>query len=380
MRGLLAFLFLLIFLLLYPSPAIAAELPPGYDLQEQLDVLGMDELAGRMPEESRELMSKSGLEDISVGSLLHLSPADFFVAVWQLFLDVIRYPVKMLGVFIGIMVLCALIGGVKSSTQGDELSQVFAIVVVLCMLASVATPMMDCISETVLAIHNASIFMLGYIPVFAAAVAAAGQPMSAAAYNMLLFSACQVVSQALSALLLPLMGIYLALAIVGSLSPSLGISSICAAVKRAVTWSLGFLLTIFVGILSVQTMVSGSADALSIKAGKFLISSFVPVVGGALSEAMLAAQGCLRLIKTSVGAFGLAAAVFMFMPTFLRVFGWYLVAGIAGIIADVLQIREISEMMKGCAAVLGVLISFLLCYVLLVIVSITVVMVAGGIA
>ena len=379
LKSLIAALAVLLSLCLSIS-ANAEDLPYEYDLEKQFDILGIDEIADIMPDESKALMAKSGLAEVSVKSLLQLSPKGFFKAVWAMLLETIRYPIKMLGVFIGVMVLCALIGGIRNSTQDEELSQIFSVVVVLCMLSSVVTPVMDCISKTVLAINNASTFMLGYIPAFAAAIVAAGQPISGTTYNMLLFSACQIVSQVVSNMLLPIMSIYLALAIVGSLSLTLGISSICAAVKRVVTWSLGFLLTVFVGILSVQTMVSGSSDALGIKAGKFVISSFVPIVGSALSEAMIAAQGCLRLIRTSVGAFGIAAALFLFAPIFINVLSWYAVAGIAGVIADILQIKEISEMMKGCISVLGILISFLLCYALLMIVSITVVMVAGGIA
>jgi hypothetical protein len=177
--------------------------------------------------------------------------------------------------------------------------------------------------------------------------------------------------------LLPLMSIYLALCIAGGLSTELNIAALCAAVKRTITWSLGFLTTIFVGVLSVQTMVTGSADSLAVRASKFVISGFVPVVGSALSEAMLAAQGCLKLIRASVGAFGIAAALFIFLPVFLKVLIWMGVTNLAAMCSDLLGVKEVSGILRSCSSVLGILISFLLCYALLMIVAVTVVMVTG---
>jgi stage III sporulation protein AE len=226
-------------------------------------------------------------------------------------------------------------------------------------------------------IRNASLFMLGYIPVFSAAVVAAGQPVTGATYNTVLFAACQIVSQVISQTLLPLLSVYLALCIVGSLSPGLDIGSVCATVKRVVTWGLGFLATLFIGILSVQTMVSGSADALGLKAGKFVISSFVPVVGSALSDALVAAQGCLRLIRTTVGAFGILAVLLLFLPILLQIISWLLVTALARAAAELLGVKEVSGVMKSCSGVLSILISFLLCYALVMIVAITVVLFTG---
>ncbi len=63
------------------------------------------------------------------------------------------------------------------------------------MISSAAAPVLDCIVSTVNSIRNASVFMLGYIPCFAAAVTASGQPLTGAAYNAFLFATCQMVAQ-----------------------------------------------------------------------------------------------------------------------------------------------------------------------------------------
>ena len=349
----------------------------AFDMEEQLDALGREELMEQVPEDARELMEEANLYDLSVSSLLQLTPKDFFCTVWRMLLQEVRKPVRTMGVILAVVVLCAMLGGLHTAVGENTLSPMFTTVAVLCILTSVVIPILDCIINTSAAVKNAALFMLSFIPIFSAAITAAGQPVTGAAYNMFLFTTCQVVSQVVSQTLIPLLGIYLALCVVGALVPEIKIASATATIKTIVSWALGFMVTIFVGLLSIQTMVSQGADTVTTKTVKFLVGSFVPVVGGALSEALVAAQGCLRLIKTSVGAYGILVAVFTFLPILLQTVIWYLVTMVASIAGDILGVDKVSTVMKSCSSVLGILLSVILCFGLLIIVSTTVVMVTG---
>lgn len=349
----------------------------SFDIDSQLDALGRGELMQEVPEGARELMEQADVYDLSIGSLLQLSPREFFRAIWDLVLQQARKPVRTLGVIGAVVILCAMLGGLGGAVAEKTLSQMFTTVAVLCILTSVVTPILDCIIETSAAVREAAAFMLTFIPIYAAAMTAAGQPVTGATYNMFLFSTCQLVSQVVAQTLIPLMGVYLALCVVGVLVPDIKISSATAKIKSIVSWTLGFIVTIFVGLLSIQTMVTGGADNVTTRAAKFLIGSFVPVVGSALSEAFSAAQGCLRLIKTSVGVYGIIVALFTFLPILLQTMLWYGVTGVAGIAGDILGVSKVSEVMKSCSSVLGILIAVILCFALLIIVSTAVVMVTG---
>lgn len=387
------FLTAILLFLLLPVHAWAAEpdepflIPQGeaslqageesFDIDGQLDAVGRGELMQDVPEGARELMEEAEVYDLSIGTLLQLSPREFFRAIWDAFVQQAAKPVRTLGVVTAVIILCAMLSGLGRVTTDKALGQMFTTVAVLCILTSVITPILDCIIDTSTTVREAATFMLTFIPIYAASMTAAGQPVTGATYNMFLFSTCQVVSQVVAQTLIPLMGIYLALCVVGVLVPDIKISSATAKIKSIVSWTLGFIVTIFVGLLSIQTMVTGGADNVTTRAAKFLIGSFVPVVGGALSEAFSAAQGCLRLIKTTVGAYGIIVALFTFLPILIQTVLWYGVTGIAGMAGDVLGVSKVSEVMKSCSSVLGILIAIILCFALLIIVSTAVVMVTG---
>lgn len=87
---------------------------------------------------------------------------------------------------------------------------------------------------------------------------------------------------------------------------------------------MGIITTLFVGMLSLQTVIGSGGDTLLLKASKFLAGSMIPVIGGTISDALGAAKGCVQLLKGAVGSFGILVAVLTFLPALLQVGMWYL--------------------------------------------------------
>jgi len=370
-------LFIIVLTLLFITiPAYASAFnPEGFDTDAMFDALGKDELIRGVPDQAKELMGEAGVE-LSVSSLLGLSPTEFFRAVWNLTLSQIRGPFGTLAAIIGILAACALLQGMGQAS-GGEMSQVFNMAAVLCVVLSAARPIIGCIIDTVRAVQDAAFFMAGFVPVFSAAMMASGQPVTATAYNTMMFGVGQIIAQVVARFLMPLLCIYLAMCIMGALTPDINISSAAATVKNIASWILGLCFTLFVALLSIQTMVGTNADTIANKSAKFLFTSFVPVVGSALSEAFSTAQGCLRLIKTSVGAYGIIAVVFTFLPVLLQTLSWYIVANLSVVAGDIIGVPAVSSVMKSCAGVLGILVAVILCFALLVIISTAIVMSTG---
>lgn len=382
MKRLKGVLFCLLVALLLAAPVEAMGEEGAGDgvleqLEEQLDALGKDELMESVPEEARVWLEETDLYELDFKKLMELTPGKFFPALWQMFLNTLKKPLRTLAAMLGVILLCALLEATRTTVAEGALSGVFQTVSVLCILTAVATPILDCIVKTTAVIREASVFMMGFVPMFAAAMVSAGQPVTGATYNLFLITACQVVSQVVAQTLIPLMSIYLAFCICGAFVPELNIQSVAGGIKSVVSWAMGLILTIFVGLLSIQSMLSHGADGATVKATKFLINSLVPAVGGILSDAYIAAQGCLRLLKTTVGAYGIVVALFTFLPTLLYVVTWYLLTRLVAMAGDLVGAGRIAGVLRSCSNVLALLLAAIVCFALLVIVSTGVVMVTG---
>ncbi|MEG1942340.1 MAG: hypothetical protein RR049_00870, partial [Angelakisella sp.] len=168
---------------------------------------------------------------------------------------------------------------------------------------------------------------------------------------------------------------YLALAITSVVCPSLQLGKLVSGIKTFVTWGLTLTLTIFVGLLSIQSVVASAGDNVTVKTAKFMIGSLIPGVGNALSDLFVAAQGCIQLAKGTLGAFGVAVTLFTFLPIIIKVLLWYLSLTVAAMVGNLLGTDEVSTLMKNTASTLGILLAVLLYDALLVIISTTIIIV-----
>lgn len=381
MKKMLMFLLCLL-LLCMPVSAVSGSVASGEStlqeqFEEQLEASGADELIENAPEQVKESLYDLGLDTISFQKILSLSPKEFIPYFIDQVQAVIARPVKLLAIVVGIIVLCALMNALKQSMAKDKLKEVFQVVSILCICAAVITPVIDCISKTGKTIFDCSNFLISFVPVLSGVMTAGGQIVTATSYQVFLFWAAELVSVIVSRTLVPFLGIYLAIAITSSMNTEFRLDKIADSLKSFICWSLGGLLTVFVGILSIQGIVASSADTVSLKATKFLISSVVPVVGGALSDALGSVQSCVKLLKTSVGAYGIIIAVMTFLPLLIESISWLLVTKISQVVAEFLGVGGVTPVLKATSSVLSIILAIILCFMMLIIITTTIMMLLG---
>lgn len=371
---------LLLCFLWVPGIAWAQETPDEtaeQNLRGQIEASGAQELAEQAPEEAKEIMAQLDLQQLDYRQLLSLTPAQLWNVCREVFSQKIHTPLLLLGTLIAIILICAAMDALKVGFNAKGLDKVFSSVAVLCVVAAVLEPVTDCIQKTSQAILQSSQFMNGFIPVFCGILTAGGQPVSAGIYHLLLFGTSQVVGQAVSQILVPFIGVFLAFCFTAAIVPELHLDQIGKTVKKFVNWALGLLLTVYVGILGVQSMVAVSADTVTLKTAKFVTSSFVPVIGSALSDALVTAQACLKLLRTCVGAYGIFIAAFTFLPLLTEIICWYLAMQAATLVSQLVGAGTLSKVLEGTASALGLLMSITLLFGLLFIISTTVMLIVG---
>ena len=64
-------------------------------------------------------------------------------------------------------------------------------------------------------------------------------------------------------------------------------------------------MTIFTGLMSIYGVASTVGDAVSLRTAKFLTSSFLPVIGGLISDAVETVAGATLILKSTVHIAGI---------------------------------------------------------------------------
>ena len=90
------------------------------------------------------------------------------------------------------------------------------------------------------------------------------------------------------------------------LSPRRTLFRLAALLRTVSTWTLGVAFTVFIGVTAMQGVTAATADGISIRAAKYAVDNFVPVVGGMFADTMDTLVGCSMLIKNALGVTGLA--------------------------------------------------------------------------
>ena len=243
--------------------------------------------------------------------------------------------------------------------MAKSIQPVFGAVTVLCLAAVLSVPVLDCLRSITEVTDGAAAFLTAYIPVMTGILLTAGRTASAASYNTLMFLGCEGAALLIRSVFLPVAGILLALGVTGSVTGDPRLQGVGKMIRRAAGWALGLVLILFIGLMTLQTSVSAAADTVTAKSAKYLLGSLIPVVGSSVSDAVMAPPGCIDLIRTSVGGFGILVIAAIFLLPMVRVLAWYCAFSIGSFLGELLGAKALRSLMDSFASGFGLLLSAL---------------------
>ena len=193
------------------------------------------------------------------------------------------------------------------------------------------------------------------LPVMTAAVAAqGGVSTSAALYTGTAFFDA-VLSNLISSVLIPMVYVYLGLAVANSALGEGVLEKLSGFVKGATVWCLKTVLYVFTGYMSITGVISGSADATAVKATKITISGMVPVVGGILSDASEAILVSAGVMKSAAGVYGVLAIVALCLGPFIKIGMQYLLLKLTVACCEIFGDKETVGIVKDFTTAMGIL-------------------------
>jgi len=364
-------LFLLLFLWFFSAQVFAEENTID---QQMFDTTGQY-LEKSVTDEAQEFFDENDITLEDSTGFTKLSVKEAFKYIFSQILHSVALPVRLLGMLTAIIMLIALTQGLgtASSAATKTLDIVGVLVCVKVMFDYIASS----IELTFKTIEAGSNFMLTYVPVFAGVVGAGGSVTSASAYNIGVLFIAEIAVQISAKLLLPMMSVYFAFAILEAVNPELAFSGFSNGIRKAVQWALGLIMTIFVGLITIQSIIGTSADTVTIRAAKFAVSSFIPVIGGAISEAYSTVKGSLGLLRSGVGTFGIIILLLTILPSIISVTAVKLSVIAASFVSEIIGTSRITVLLKNTSSVLSIAISLLACFLLMLIISTTIMMLIG---
>lgn len=312
-----------------------------------------------LSDEASRALSELGVTSADADALSALSFENVMAALSKMAGSGMTAPLKGLITMTAVLLLCSMLTAYQNIlTESGETVQTVA---VLCLSGAVAVPAVGFIGTAGDVIAQCANLFLAYIPIMAVVLAASGKAVSSASYQALTVAAGQGVMRVSSDMILPLLHIFLGIAVSSGIAPQVGLGGFLSLITKLTKWLLGFVMAIFTAVLSLRQAASGALDSLGSKAARFALSSFVPVVGSALSEAYKTVQGSLHVLRSGLGIFVILALAFTFLPVLLQGLGWSLCLFVGKALAEALGVSHCAKLLEALGTVFSTLTAVLLC-------------------
>lgn len=349
-RGLKRIVLLVFVLFFLSSFSVYAEKNPE---EGRIDITVPDELREYLPE---------NVENFSVSDVMERFDFGFFSKIGgKILTEVAPEATKIFAMLLGVLLLCGVLSIVKRTISTAGLQIALDLVGMVCVASAVFVVSEGIFSLAEEYVFSLSSFMSKITPTMAGFMIARGEITSATVLSGVIFTAVSLLERIIANVLFPLIRLSLCMSLVTNLFGMPGISGIAPAVKKMISYVLGFVTASLSAVLLFQRIIAKSTDSLAMRGIKFAVGQFVPFVGGAVNEALSTVIGGIGTIKAATGVTGaVIVCLIAAMPvirmlcskTFLE---WISVfAGILGLSGESKLMAEISSYLGYMAAIMAI--------------------------
>lgn len=227
-------------------------------------------------------------------------------------------------------------------------------------------------------IDSLKLFMQSLLPALTAVISAGASP-NVAAMSPPLFIAMQIITNIAQNIFLPLIFTVTSLSVVNNLSGRFHITRLIDLLRQFLKWSLGLLLTIFVGLLGIQGISSSFLDGIAGKTVRYALCNFVPIVGGVLADSASAVLFSAGIVKNTIGIAGVFALVIMCAAPLAKISALGIIYRLAAGICEPATDKRIVSLLSDVAASITQIFGILLIVCVMFIISIAMLCMLSGI-
>lgn len=203
-----------------------------------------------------------------------------------------------------IVVIHGILKSISDGLGNKGVSQVAYYVQYIMIVALVMTSFAEIISMVRQSVQNLVSFINLLIPILITLMITTGCITSAGILEPIILFMVTIIGNFIVNVVIPIVLVSTALGIISQISDKIQIDKLAKFMKSSTIWVLGVILTLFVGVTSLEGNLSSSVDGVTAKTTKAAVSNFIPVVGKILGDAVDTVLGCSIILKNALGVVG----------------------------------------------------------------------------
>ncbi|MDD2445667.1 MAG: stage III sporulation protein AE [Clostridia bacterium] len=319
----------------------------GKQLSE-LDLTELEAFLNNLSDEQKELFGASGIMDklqLIVSGDFSENTQNVFEALINIIFNELLKFLPLIASIIAVAILAGLLSDFKGNSQsiGDIIHFVcYGVIIVI--ISGAAVQMITLTSNTL----NLIITQMEIVfPIMLTLLTAMGGVVSVAVFQPAVIMLTAVVTAVFTHILMPIFIFSLVFSIVSNLSNSVRLDKLSGFLNSLFKWIIGIVFTIFMGFLAIKGITAGSVDSISFKTARYSLSTYIPILGGYLSEGLNVILASCLLIKNAIGASGLLLLFASVIVPLLQLVIFMLCLKLTGAILQPLSDNRISNFISS---------------------------------
>ena len=301
---------------------------------------------------------KQFIKDLTEGKI-----DNFFESFMSIILKSIgKYFVGFLPSLITILtvsMLKSMLSGMTSPFLKTGTNEIVHIVCYGVIVVVLASSVVSIVSTTLSTIKNISAFAEGVFPVLLTLLASLGATTGVATYQPMMAVLGGGVISIISKVILPAFIACVVFSMVGNLSKNVKLTKMSKMFKSVSSWLIGIVFGLYGTFLTAGGISGGVMDRVGYNAAKFALSSYVPILGGYLSDGFDLISASLLIVKNAFGYTAVIVLGAVVVFPLLRIVAFIFSVRLCSAIAEPMGDERVSNMLSSVADNCGLLISAL---------------------
>ena len=267
--------------------------------------------------------------------------------------------ITALGSILVIIVIHSILKTFSEGLNNKGISQITYYVEYILIVTLIMTNFTSIIEITKQTIQNLVGFMNSLIPILITLMITTGNITTANVVQPVVLFLIGFIGNGIITIILPLLLISTVLGNISNISNKIQINKLSKYFKSSIVWVLGIVLTVFVWVLSIVGTLTSSVDGITAKTAKAAVSSFIPIVGKILGDAVDTVIGCSAVLKNAVGLVGIVIIIGICILPIIRLsvltICYYITSAICEVIADEKIVKLFDQMADSFKILLAIL-------------------------
>ena len=306
-------------------------------------------------------------ENIDIGEILNsaikgeVDNSGIYKNILSLLGKEVQTGIKSLISILAIIIIHSVLKSISESLENDNISKLIYYVQYIAIVTVIMSNFSDIINMVKETTVNLVGFMNTLIPVLVSLMLYTGSITTTSILEPIILFLINFIGNLVQDILIPIILIITSISIISKISDNVQVEKIAKFLKSSTIWALGLVLTIFVGIVSLEGTLASSIDGITAKTAKTIVSSAIPVVGKILGDVVDSVLGCGVILKNAVGFVGVIIIIGICILPILKLsvltFSYKLVSSISEVIADSKIVKLLDQMADVFKILLGILVA-----------------------